>query len=288
MLPPLFRHGRRAQALPLDRSGLASQAFRRRGRGGALGRGVGARRRLPLGCVAPARRDLRRGYAAAHGVGLAARRAHPLLYAHRRARATPAHARQEHLLSDGLGRQWPAHRAARAEPLPRALRSAPALRPRARARARDGQTRQGAAASGLARELHRALPSRDGGGREGLRAAVAPHRPFRGLDAGLRHDRRSLPSHRPALVPRSLAQGARLQRRRAHHVGHRLPDGGGPGRDGRSPAARRLPSHRVRRRRQRRHVRDRDHAPRAARRVRGRHRAPRRRSLQAPVRPHAP
>ena len=94
----------------------------------------GSGRRLPLGPVAPARRDVRRRHAAADGLGLAARRPRVHLHAHRRPRALPAHARPQRLLPDGLGRQRPPHRAARAELLPRALRSAAALRAGARAR----------------------------------------------------------------------------------------------------------------------------------------------------------
>ena len=66
--------------------------------------------------------------------GLAPRRARLQLHADRRRRALPAHARQERLLPDGLGRQRPADRAARAELLPRALRAARAVRAGPRAR----------------------------------------------------------------------------------------------------------------------------------------------------------
>ena len=77
-------------------------------------------------------RDALRGlldrYAAAHGERVAARRPRLLLHPHRRHRAVPAHARQGGLLSDGMGRQRPADRTARAELLRRPLRSVAALR----------------------------------------------------------------------------------------------------------------------------------------------------------------
>ena len=66
----------------------------------------------------------------ADGVRVAARRARLLLHAHRPDRPLPADARPGGLLPDGLGRQRPAHRAAGAELLRRALRPVAALRPR--------------------------------------------------------------------------------------------------------------------------------------------------------------
>ena len=67
-------------------------------------------------------------HAAADRQRLAARRSRLLLHPHRHRRALPAHARQGRLLSDGMGRQRPADRAARAELLRRPLRPVAALR----------------------------------------------------------------------------------------------------------------------------------------------------------------
>ena len=130
-------------------------------------------------------------------------------------------------------------------------------------------------------ELHRALPSRDRGGREGLRAALAAGRALGRLDAALHDDRRPLPAHRAALVPRSLAEAARLQRRGAHHVGRRLPDRGGAGRDRGPPAPGAFHHIEFGVEGSGEALRDRDHAARAAGRLRRRDRAPRRRALQA-------
>ena len=79
---------------------------------------------------AAARRGLLHRHAAADGQRLAARRPRLLVHAHRRHRAVPADARQGGVLSDGVGRQRPADRAARAELLRRALRSVAAVRRR--------------------------------------------------------------------------------------------------------------------------------------------------------------
>ena len=121
-------------------------------------------------------------------------------------------------------------------------------------------------------------------GREGLRGAVAPPGALGRLEPAVRDDRPPLPPHRPAELPRSLREGARLQRRRAHRLGRRLPDRGRAGGDGRPREARRLPPHRVRRRGLRSRLRDRHHAPRAPARVRGRDRPSRGFSLPGPVR----
>ena len=119
---------------------------------------------------APARARLLDRHAAADRQRLAARRARLLLHAHRRDRALPADARARGLLSDGLGRQRPADRAARAEPLRRPLRPVGRLRPGLRAAA--GALREGAGV-GLAPELRRAVPAADRERRAGLRGAVA-------------------------------------------------------------------------------------------------------------------
>ena len=73
--------------------------------------------------IAPARRRLLDRHAAADRQRIAARRPRLFLHAHRRHRAVQADARQGRVLSDGMGRQRPADRAARAELLRRPLRS---------------------------------------------------------------------------------------------------------------------------------------------------------------------
>ena len=85
----------------------------------------------PIGSIATRSRDrgLLDRYAAADGQRLAARRPCVLVHAHRCHRAVSADARQGGVLSDGVGRQRTADRAARAELLRRALRSVAAVRP---------------------------------------------------------------------------------------------------------------------------------------------------------------
>ena len=102
-------------------------------------RRLGAGGHLPVRARAAARRGLLDRHAAAHGERLAARRPRLLLHPHRRRRALPAHARQVRLLSDGVGRQRAAHRAAGAELLRRPLRSVAAVRPVVRAAREAGQ-----------------------------------------------------------------------------------------------------------------------------------------------------
>ena len=82
----------------------------------------------------------------------------------------------------------------------------------------------------------------------------------------------------PAHVPAQPGPWRGLHRGGAHAVGRRLPDGGGPGRDGGPRAAGRLPPAALRRHR------DRDHPTRAGRRLRGAGRPPRRRALRDPLR----
>ena len=97
----------------------------------------------------------------------------------------------------------------------------------------------------------------DPGGREGLsrRCGAAL-----GLSVDWRQeyadDRRPLPAHLPAFVPRPLREGPRLHERRADHVGRRLPVRDRPGRARGPREARRLPRRRVRRRGQRSQLRD--------------------------------
>ena len=153
----------------------------------------------------PRARGLLDRHAAADRQRLAARRPRLLVHPHRRRRALPAHARQVGLLSDGVGRQRAAHRAARAELLRRPLRSVAAVRPVVPAARQAGQ----AADLGLAAELHRAVRPADGRGREGVRGPVAPPRAVGGLVAHLRHDRQAgaagVADRVPAPAPRGQA-----------------------------------------------------------------------------------
>ena len=107
------------------------QAVARRHRG-TLDAAVGSRRHLPLRPHGEPRRGIRDRHAAADGQRLAAHRPRVQLHPHRHHRPLPAHARQERLLPDRVGRQRPGHRAPRAELLRRALRSVAAVRPRLR------------------------------------------------------------------------------------------------------------------------------------------------------------
>src|SRR5207244_6788443 len=140
----------------------------RRGDRVALGRALGARWHLPLRPhLGPL--DLRDRHPAAHGQRITPRRPRLLLHPHGPDRALSPDARRGGLLPDGVGRQRPAHGAAGAELLRRALRPVAALRPALRAAA--------GAAEGAdphpPPELRGALPAADGGGREGVRGAVA-------------------------------------------------------------------------------------------------------------------
>src|SRR6185503_11862424 len=74
-------------------------------------------------------------------------------HAHRRHRALPAHARPRRVLSDGLGRQRPAHGAARSKLLRRTVRSLASVRSVIRAAGRAAED----AHRGVAAQLRRAL-----------------------------------------------------------------------------------------------------------------------------------
>ncbi len=169
-------------------------------------RGLGARRRLPLRSLGAARAGVRDRHAAADRQRLAARRARLLLHPHRRRRPLPADARQGRVLPDGLGRQRPADRAARAEPLRRALRPLGGLRPRVHA---PGRALGEGAGVDLAPELRRAVPGADRDRRAGVRGAVAHARAVGRLVDDLHDDRPRRPANLPALVPRSCSRAAR-------------------------------------------------------------------------------
>ena len=179
---------------------------------------------------------------------------------------------QQRLLPDGLGRQRAAHRAARAELLPRALRPERARTSRASRSSRPTTAARKEPPRRVSRaELHRAVPARSPRGREGLQGALAAARPLGRLDAtSTRRSTTAAAASRSSSFLDLLREGPRLQRRGAHDVGRRLPDRGGAGR-GRGPADARAPSTTSRSAsRAAASVRDRDHAARAAARLRRR------------------
>ena len=181
-----------------------------------------------------ARRDLRGRHAAAHGVGLAAHRSRVQLHAGRRDRSLPAHDGEEHLLPDRLGRQRARDRAARAERVRRPTRPAQAVRPEleADARAPEGRARRGSVAA----QLHRSVRAGHRRGRARVRGRVAADRALRRLDHPVHDDRRALPAHVAALVPRPGAEGRGVPEVRADGVGRRRSHRGRAGRD-RGPRA---------------------------------------------------
>ena len=142
------RHTRLAAARPNDWPGLgACSGYRWRVHGERPREADARRHRAPSGASVgrptaptastgptPASRGLLDRHAAADGVRLAPRRPRVQLHPHRHRRPLPAHAGQERLLPDGLGRQRPAHRAPGPELLRRPLRPVAALRPRLRRR----------------------------------------------------------------------------------------------------------------------------------------------------------
>src|ERR1019366_2537023 len=117
-------HGRFASRAAASGRPRAPDARRPRGQ---VERGVGGRRRLSLRSLGAARARVLDRHPTADGQRLAPCRTRLLLHAHRRGRPLPADAWHGGLLPDGLGRQRPADRAARAESLRRALRSVSAL-----------------------------------------------------------------------------------------------------------------------------------------------------------------
>ena len=153
-------------------------------------------------------------HAAADGERIAARRSRLLVHAHRHHRALPADARQGRVLSDGLGRQRPADRAARAELLRRAVRSVAAVRPGVHAARPSRRSRRSSISRPNFVELCARLTRR---GREGVRASVAASRPVGRLVADLRDDRPARAARVAAGVPapaRSAARRISSKRRR--------------------------------------------------------------------------
>ena len=180
----------------------------------------------------------------------------------------------EALLPDGLGRQRAPDRAAGADLLRRDLRPFTPLRPGLHPTRGAGEVRRPRQPA----ELHRALSPAHLRGRAGLRRPVATGRAVGRLGAYLRHHRRQEPADQSAHVPAQPGAGRGVHLRGAHALGRGLPDGGGPGRDGRPRAGRRLPPPALRRHR------NRDDAPRTGGGVCGPGRPPRRRALRSALR----
>ena len=275
---------RRDSPVPVPRSVHTAQALRLARGGDPLGRDLAEERNLPLRSLPPPGGDLRRRYAAADGLGLAPSGTRLQLHPHRHRGPLQADAGSEHLLSDGLGRQRSSHRTAGAELLPRPLQPERTPRSGALDRGGDGKAAQEATARGLPGELHRALSSRHRRGRAGVHDALEAPGPVGGLEAGVPDHRRSLSSHRPALLSRSLREGTRLQQRGAHHVGRGLPLCHRPGRDRGPPLLRCLPRHPLRRGGKRPELRHLHHPAGAVARLRRRDRPPRGRALRGSVR----
>ena len=195
------------------------------------------------------RARLRHRHPAADRVGLAARRPRLLLHPHRPRRPLPADARQGGLLPDGLGRQRPADRAARAELLRRALRPVAALRRRLHP---AGEAGPQAAGPDQPAELRRALRAAGRRGREGLRVAVAHARPLGRLGADLHHHRAGGPDRSPSAPSCATSPAARPTCRRPPRCGtspsrppSRRPSsrrGSTPAPTTGSPSTRRLPA----------------------------------------------
>ncbi len=237
---------------------------------------------LPLRPHEDARADLLDRHSPADRQRVAARRTRLLLHAHRLHRALPAHARPRGVLPDGLGRQRPADRAARAELLRRALRPVAALRRRRSSRRPSPASSSSPSPGATSSSCASASPSRT-------------RRSSRSCGAGSASRSTGRTTTRPSTPPlarasqraflRNLAARRGLPVRGAHALGRHVPHRRRPGR-ARGPRARgQVPPHRLPRPRRLARL-HRDDAPRAARRVRRPRRAPRRRALPAAVRHH--
>ena len=216
-----------------------------------------------------------------------AHRPRVLLHAHRRQGALRAHARQDRVLPDGLGRQRPAHRAPRAELLRRALRPVAPVRRRLHAAVRGRRQQASRAADqvpisrrnfielcetltvedekqfeALFRQLglsvdwtqtYRTISRRDASARASSRSCATSSAARR-----TRRSRRRCGTSTSAPPSRRPSSRTATSRRAYHRIAFHRPDG-------------------------RRRV-NRDHPPRAAPRLRRARRAPRRRALPAAVR----
>ncbi len=247
----------------------------------------------PRGRGRPAGRVLGR-HPAPDGIRKPPHRARVLVHAHRREGALRAHARQDRVLPDGLGRQRPSHRAPRAELLRRALRPFASVRRRLHSavRGRRQQEQQGRRPGAhQPPQLHRAVRAAHGRGREAVRGPLPRAGPERRLDADLPHDLRRFDPHEPAGVPAQHRARRGVPGPRADAVGRGLPLRDRPGRARGPRPARGLPPRRLRQDRRLGRRVHRDHPSRAAPGVRGARGEPRRRALPAAVRhdrAHAP
>ena len=167
-----------------------------------------------------AQRRLLRRHSPAHRLGQPSHRPRVLVHAHRHQGAIRAHAGQDRVLPDGLGRQRPAHRAPRAELLRRALRPVAAVRPRLHSALRGRRQQELArrrSGADQPSQLHRALRDPHRPGRGHVRGAVPSARAERGLDPDVphhlgRHDPHLASSH--SCATSSAARRTRRWRRR--------------------------------------------------------------------------
>ena len=170
---------------------------------------------------------------AAHRLRFTACGACVLLHAHRRDRPVQAHARLRRVLSDGLGRQRPAHRAPCAELLRRARGHLAEVRSgfqaAVRGHRRQEDRRQGPGAD-QPPELHRAVREAHRAGREAVRGAVAQAGPVNRLVADLPHHRRASAARGAEGVPAQPEARRGLPEGGAGPVGRDVPDRRGPGR----------------------------------------------------------
>ena len=185
---------------------------------------------------------LRGGHSPAHGQRFAAHGPRVQLHAHRHRRPLLAHAREVRLLSHGMGRQRPPHRAPRAELLRRVVRPVGAVRRRfpAAVPRRPAEGPQGG--PGVATELHRTVRGTHRSGRESVRGPLPPAWSLRGLVAALRDHRRAVTTRITARFPPQPLPGRGLHAGGTDTVGRRLQDGRRAGR-ARGPRASRCVPH---------------------------------------------
>ena len=217
---------------------------------------VAGLRHLPLRPVQDARAGVLDRHATADGQRDPARRLGLLLHPHGPDRPVPAHARQDRLLSDGMGRQRSAHRATGPELLRCPVRSLTRVRPGVRPRCSRSSRRP--TGCHLPAEFHRALRAADRRGRGGVRDAFPPARLVGGLDADVSDHRRARAPRLATRVSPASRTGGGLSGRGAHDVGRRLPNSGRAGRDRRPGDRGDVPSRAVRSGRRLRVGRDRD------------------------------
>ena len=243
-----------------------------------MGRVVGGRRHLPVRPLEDAGADLRDRHTAADGEREPAHRSRVLLHAHGRDRALPAYAGQDGLLSDGVGRQRAADRAACAELLRCPMRSIAPVRP-----ASSTSTPSTGPTASWSRCRGRTSSSSASGSPSRMSSAFEDVFRRTGLSVDwtqtYTNDRRAFTPGLAALVRSTALEGPGLQGRGTDDVGRRLPDRGCAGGDRGSRDRRRVPPRAVRPRGRSGLGGDRDVAPRADPRVRGPGREPVRRAV---------